>query len=108
MSGPRVGLPLLIRRFILSLLIVPLATVVDVGNVCAQALPEGPVQAFDGKVAVGAEVIATGGNADEIAFFNYTDYEHNALRMFRVGLSGIYHPASWLSFVGEVRSENLE
>jgi hypothetical protein len=59
-------------------------------------------------VALGAEVIATGGNADEIAFFNYTDYEHNALRMFRVGVSGVYRPAEWVSFVGEVRTENLE
>ena len=74
----------------------------------AQALPEGPVQAFDGKVALGAEVIATGGNADDVAFFNYTDYEHNALRMFRMGVSGIYRPATWLSFVGELRSEDLE
>jgi hypothetical protein len=99
---------LLIRRFIRCLLMVPLAVTVDAGSVRAQALPEGPVQAFDGKVSVGAEVIATGGNADEIAFFNYTDYEHNALRMFRVGISGMYHPASWLSFVGEFRSEDLE
>ncbi len=89
-------------------MIVPLALLVDAGSVRAQALPEGPVQAFDGKVSVGAEVIATGGNADEIAFFNYTDYEHNALRMFRVGISGMYHPASWLSFVGELRSEDLD
>ncbi len=74
----------------------------------AQALPEGPVQAFDGKVALGAEVIATGGNADDVAFFNYTDYEHNALRMFRMGVSGVYRPATWLSFVGELRSEDLE
>jgi hypothetical protein len=74
----------------------------------AQALPERPIQAFDGKVALGAEVIATGGNADDIAFFNYTDYEHNALRMFRVGVSGLYRPAEWLSFVGELRSEDLD
>jgi len=74
----------------------------------AQTLPEAPIQAFDGKVAVGAEVIATGGNADDIAFFNYTDYEHNALRMFRLGVSGIYRPTAWLSFVGEMRSEDLE
>jgi hypothetical protein len=74
----------------------------------AQALPERPIQAFDGKVALGAEVIATGGNADEIAFFNYTDYEHNALRMFRIGVSGIYRPAAWVSFVSELRSEDLE
>ncbi len=80
----------------------------DAGIIRAQALPEGPIQVFDGKVAVGAEVIATGGNADEIAFFNYTDYEHNALRMFRLGVSGMYHPANWLSFVGELRSEDLD
>ena len=87
---------------------VSLAVCVDAVSVRAQPLPEGPVQAFDGKVSVGAEVIATGGNADEIAFFNYTDYEHNALRMFRLGISGMYHPTSWLSFIGELRSEDLE
>ena len=73
-----------------------------------QALPEGPIRAFDGKVAVSGEVIATGGNADEIAFFNYTDYEHNALRMIRFGVSGVYRPANWLALVGEVRSEDLD
>lgn len=74
----------------------------------AQGLPETPIQALDGKIAVGGEVVATAGNADDVAFFNYTDYEHNALRLFRVGVSGIYHPAEWLSFVGELRSEDLE
>ena len=28
--------------------------------------------------------------------------------MFRLGVSGIYRPAEWLSFVGELRSEDLE
>jgi hypothetical protein len=73
-----------------------------------QALPEGPIRLFDGKVAVSGEMIATGGNADEIAFFNYTDYEHNALRMVRFGVSGVYHPVNWLALVGEFRSEDLE
>ena len=63
---------------------------------CRKARP-----AFDGKVAVSGEVIATGGNADDIAFFNYTDYEHNALRMIRFGVSGVYRPATWLALVGE-------
>jgi len=99
---------LLNRRFTRPLLLIPLLVCVDAGILRAQALPEGPIQAFDGKVAVGAEVIATGGNADDIAFFNYTDYEHNALRMFRMGVSGLYCPATWLSFVGELRSEDLE
>jgi hypothetical protein len=78
------------------------------GAVLGQALPEGPVRLFDGKVAVSGEMIATGGNADEIAFFNYTDYEHNALRMVRFGVSGVYNPVNWLALVGEFRSEDLD
>jgi hypothetical protein len=78
------------------------------GRVSAQPLPEGPVRAFDGRVTVSGEVIATAGSADNVAFFNYTDYEHNALRMMRLGVSGIYRPVEWLAFVGEVRSEDLE
>ena len=74
----------------------------------AQPLPEGPVQAFDGRVTVGAEVTATAGNGDKVAFFNYTDYEHNALKLMRLGLSGVYRPAEWLALVGEVRSEDME
>lgn len=95
-------------RLIRSVFLLAVVTCANPMPSRAQALPERPIQAFDGKVAVGAELIATGGNADEIAFFNYTDYEHNALRMFRVGVSGVYRPAEWVSFVGEVRSENLD
>ena len=101
---------MLTSRFALArcLLLVAAAICATATTTRAQTLPETPIQAFDGKVAVGAEVIATAGNADDIAFFNYTDYEHNALRMFRVGVSGIYRPANWLSFVAEVRSEDLD
>jgi len=74
----------------------------------AQPLPEGPVRAFDGRVTVGAEVMATIGNTDDVAFFNYTDYEHNALKLMRLSVSAIYHPASWLALVGELRSEDLQ
>jgi hypothetical protein len=77
------------------------------GRASAQALPEGPIRAFDGRVVVSGEVIATVGNSDDIAFFNYTDYEHNALRMIRLGVSGVYRPATWLALVGELRSEDL-
>lgn len=74
----------------------------------AQALPEGPVRAFDGRVTIGAEVTATAGNGDKVAFFNYTDYEHNLLKLMRLSLSSMYRPASWLALVGELRSEDLE
>ena len=73
----------------------------------AQTLPAGPVSAFDGRLAVGAEVVATIGAEDDDAFFNYTDYEHNTLRMFRVALSASWRPLSRVAVVGEVRSEDL-
>lgn len=73
----------------------------------AQTLPAGPATAFDGRLAAGAEVVATIGDHDESAFFNYTDYEHNVLRMFRLALSGTWRPFDRLALVGEVQSEDL-
>jgi len=74
----------------------------------AQTLPTGPVSAFDGRVAVGAEVAATVGAEDHLAYFNYTDYEHNTLRMFRVALSASWQPVSRVVLIGEIRTEDLE
>src|SRR5262245_50083863 len=76
--------------------------------VSAQTLPEGPVRAFDGHLLIGAEVVATIGDDDDTAFFNFTDYEHNVLRLFRVGMSAVWQPASRIALVGEVRSEDLQ
>ena len=73
----------------------------------AQALPAGPLTAFDGKLTVGAEAVATFGESDDIAFFNYTDYEHNALRMFRAALAASWRPASRVDIVGEIRTEDF-
>jgi hypothetical protein len=74
----------------------------------AQALPGGPITAFDGRVAVGGEVAATYGGEDHSAYFNYTDYEHNALRMFRFTLAASWRPVTRLALVGEIRSEDLD
>lgn len=74
----------------------------------AQSLPAGPVSAFDGRLGVGADVVATFGAADDNAYFNFTDYEHNTLRMFRVALAAAWRPVSRLAVVGEVRSEDLD
>jgi hypothetical protein len=74
----------------------------------AQTLPDAPLSAFDGRLSVGAEVVATIGQRDETAFFNYTDYEHNMLRMFRVGLSASWRPVDRIAFVAEIRSEDLD
>jgi hypothetical protein len=74
----------------------------------AQGLPEGPITAARGTVTVGGEATVTVGSRDDIAFFNYTDYEHNALRMLRVSLSGMWRPAARLAFLTELRSEDAQ
>jgi hypothetical protein len=73
----------------------------------AQPLPAGPISAFDGRVVVGAEIAATFGAEDHSAYFNFTDYEHNALRMLRLALAAAWRPSTRLELVGEVRSEDL-
>jgi hypothetical protein len=72
----------------------------------AQRLPEGPLTAARGTVTVGGDITVTAGSRDDIAFFNYTDYEHNALRMVRLSLSGMWRPATRLAFLTELRSED--
>src|SRR4029453_5623526 len=61
-----------------------------------------------GTVTISGEVTATAGARDESAFFNYTDYEHNALRMFRLSLSGMWRPAARLAFLTGLRSEDVQ
>jgi hypothetical protein len=78
------------------------------GPAVAQWLPEGPVQTRDGRLTLGGEVLATAGRADTDAFFNYTDYEHNALRTLRLSLAGAWRPSRRLAFVGEARSDGLD
>ena len=73
----------------------------------AQTLPTGPARAFDGRLVAAGEVTATVGEADESAFFNYTDYEYNALRMVRLSVTAAWRPVDRLALVGEVRSENF-
>jgi hypothetical protein len=67
-----------------------------------------PAAAARAQITVSGEVTATLGGRDDVAFFNYTDYEHNALRMLRVSLAGMWQPASRLALVGELRSEDAQ
>ena len=74
----------------------------------AQMLPAGPVEIARGTITVAGDVTATFGEKDQTAFFNFTDYENNALRMFRVSLSGMWRPSTRFAIVSEIRSENLQ
>jgi hypothetical protein len=84
------------------LLVVSAASGVD-----AQSLPQGPLRSPDGSLVVGGEIVGTFGAPDNTAFFNYTDYEHNALRMIRLALAGSWQPVAPIALVAEVRSEDL-
>jgi hypothetical protein len=64
----------------------------------------------DITVNLGAEdSVASGRRSGHPAgFFNYTDYKHDALRLFRVSLQGMWKPIDRLAFLGEVRSEDVD
>jgi hypothetical protein len=74
----------------------------------AQVLPSEPLTAAGGTISVGGDVAVTVGAHDNTAFFNYTDYEHNALRMFRLSLSGMWRPAARFAVLTELRSEDAQ
>jgi len=60
------------------------------------------------QFSASGEAAVTIGSRDETAFFNYTDYEHNALRMYRISLNGMWRPDARLAFLAQLRSEDGE
>jgi hypothetical protein len=73
----------------------------------AQTLPSEPIALADGRVTVGGGVSASFGSRDP-GFFNYTDYEHSALRLLRIDVSAAAKVGPHLSLLGEVRTENTD
>lgn len=72
----------------------------------AQYLPATPLVFGNGRVIIGGDISATISERDEVGWFNYTDYQHDALRQFRVGVSGEWRVIERLAILGEFRSEN--
>ena len=70
-------------------------------------LPSEPIRVFDGRLVLTGEASLTVGREDHEAYFNYTDYERNALRNVRLSLAALWQPADRLAFVGELRSEDF-
>jgi len=85
-----------------------LAAVVLATAAAASAQTTGPPyeSARTARVTGGGEFAGIFGPPDDIAFFNFTDYGSNALRLVRLRLFGEWRPAPRLSFIGEVRIEN--
>ena len=71
----------------------------------AQVLPSEPVSFADGHVTISGDVSAAFGTSDT-GFFNYSDYEHSQLRLFRLDLASAVKLNDRLSMLGEVRTEN--
>jgi hypothetical protein len=64
-------------------------------------------QLAGGRLSVGGDVAVSIAPTDP-GFFTYGSYEHSALREFRVGLSAELRASDRVSFLGEVRSQNLD
>jgi hypothetical protein len=73
----------------------------------AQVLPSEPIALAGGHVTVAGDVTAAIAPADP-GFFNYTDYEHSALKLFRVDLSTSIALNPHFTLLGEIRDENIE
>jgi hypothetical protein len=74
----------------------------------AQLLPSAPIVIGDGRLVLGAEVAGSISEQDHVAWFNYTDYEHDALRLLRASVTGEWRIAPRVSFLGELRMENAD
>ena len=75
----------------------------------AQILPSEPITFAGSRITIGGEVSASAStNPDEPGLFNYTDYEHNALRLFRIGFTADIRFGSRVSVLGEFRTDNWD
>jgi hypothetical protein len=60
------------------------------------------------RLAIAGDLSATIGPDDTSYYFNYTDYDHSALRLFVGTFSAAWRIGDRLQLVGEVRLENVE
>jgi hypothetical protein len=75
----------------------------------AQGLPSAPVTLAGGRITLGGDVTLTASSDDDDpAWFNYTGYEHNALRVVRLGLAADVRLAPRIAVLGHVVSENRD
>ena len=69
--------------------------------------PESRDVAPSPRLRVGGELSITFA-PDDPHYFNYTDYEQNALRLVLATAAATYTLTDWLDAVGEVRAENVD
>jgi len=82
----------------------------------AQVLPSEPIALASGRVTVSGDISAgyacqpTEAHAcdADTGFFNYTDYEHSALRLLRIDVTAAVKAGPHFTLLGEVRTENFD
>jgi hypothetical protein len=82
-----------------------LACLLLAARASAQGLPTEPISLAEGRVVLGGEVFLSVGE-DDPGWFNYTDYEYDALRNLRASLSTELRPSSRLQILAEVRLDH--
>jgi hypothetical protein len=73
----------------------------------AQGLRAEPISVAGGRVSVGGDVSASFGSPDP-GWFNYTDYEHFALRLLRIDVTAAVNAGDHVALLAELRSENFD
>ncbi len=77
-----------------------------VTSATAQVLPSDPIQLAAGRLVLGGELSASVSSSHDTGYFNRTDYEHDVLRLLRLGLSAALAVSERVTVLGEVRTEN--
>jgi len=72
----------------------------------AQVLPAEPIVLAGGAIVVSGTVSGSVGPKDEPGYFNYTDYQHTPLRMFRAAATAAWYPNDHIGVLTELRLEN--
>ncbi len=75
------------------------------GDARAQSLPSEPISIGNGRVVFGGEFFGTFGSEDP-GFFDYDDYEYNALRNVRLSISTEVRASRYVQALAEVRLEH--
>ena len=82
------------------------ACLAGVSSARAQSWPSEPVALACGRVTIGADVSASFGGSDP-GFFNFTDYDHSALRTLRIDVTGAVNAGDHVTLLAELRTENV-
>src|SRR5918993_3555309 len=75
------------------------------GTARAQSLPSEPISVGNGRFVFGGEFFVTYGSEDP-GFFNYNDYEYNALRNVRLSVSTEVRASRHVQALAEIRLEH--